>query len=52
MKSNLQAEVSNSPFYTVSFDESLSVVLQENQMHIQVRFWLEKLKKALTRYWG
>ena len=34
VKSNLQVEVSNSPFYNVSFDESLNVVLQENQMDI------------------
>ena len=34
VKSNLQVEVSNSQFYNVSFDESLNVVLQENQMDI------------------
>ena len=28
------------------------MVLQENQMEIQVCFWSEKLKKALTRYLG
>ena len=27
-KSDLQVELSNSPFYSVSFDESLNVVLQ------------------------
>ena len=38
MKSNLQVEVSNSLLHSVSFDESLNVVLQENQVDIQVRF--------------
>ena len=52
VKSNLQVEVSNSPFYSVSFGESLNVVLQENKMDIRVPFWSEKLKKAVTRYWG
>ena len=41
-----------SPFYSVSFDESLNVVLQQNQMDIQVRYWSENLDKAITRYWG
>ena len=38
VKSNLRTEVSNSPFFSMSFDESLNMVLQENQMDIQVRF--------------
>ena len=28
------------------------MVLQENQMDIQIRFWSKKLNKAVTRYWG
>ena len=52
LKSNLPVEVFNSPFYSESFGESLNVVLQENQMDIQVRFWSEKLKKAVRCYWG
>ena len=52
IKSNLQTEVSNSPFFSVSFGESLNMVLQENQMDIQLRFWSEKLNKAVTCYWG
>ena len=52
VKNSLQTEVSNSPFFSVSFDESQNMVLQENQMDMQVRFWSEKLNKAVTRYWG
>lgn len=51
-KKNVQVGVSNSPFYSVPFNESLNMVLQENQMEIQVCFWSEKLKKALTLYLG
>ena len=28
------------------------MVVQENQMDIQVRFWSGKLKKVVTCYWG
>ena len=46
-KKNVQVGV-----YSVPFNESLNMVLQENQMEIQVCFWSEKLKKALTLYLG
>ena len=52
VRGNLQTEVSASPFFSVSFDESLNIVMQENQMDIQIRFWSEKQNKAITRYWG
>ena len=39
VKSNMQVEVANSPFYSVSFGESLNMVLQENRMDVQACFW-------------
>ena len=50
VKGILQVEVSNSPFYSVSSDGSLNVLLQENQIDIQVRGWSEKSKKVVTHY--
>ena len=44
VKSNLQVEVSKSPLCSVSFDESLNVVLKENQMDIQVRLFITVFK--------
>ena len=42
--------ISSSPFYVVSFDESMNKILQNEQMDIQVRFWDDKCKQVRTRY--
>ena len=52
IKENLRKDVCNSPFYSVSFDESLNKQMQEIQMDIQIRFWCDRTNKAVTQYWG
>ena len=52
LKDNLVKEVNQSPFYSVSYDESLNRQLQEQQMDIQVRYWCERTNRAVTRYLG
>lgn len=38
--------ISSSPFYVVSFDESMNKILQNEQMDIQFRFWDDKCKQV------
>ena len=40
----------SSPFFTVSFDESLKIDLQMCQMDAAVRFWNDKTGLAETKY--
>ena len=40
----------NDLFFTVSFDKSLKMVLQNEQMDIQVHFWDDNSVQAKTRY--
>ena len=40
----------NHLFFTVSFDKSLKMVLQNEQMDIQVHFWDDNSVQAKTRY--
>lgn len=42
--------VMSSPFFTISYDESMNKVLQKEQMDLQVRFWDDTLKQVRTRY--
>ena len=37
-----------SPFYTVSFDESMNRVLQNEEMDVQVRYWDVNTSITLT----
>lgn len=46
----LLESVKSSPFYSLSFDESLNKALQNGQMDINVRFWNSEECKAETRY--
>ena len=46
----LLKEISISPFYSLSFDESLNKHLQKSQMDILVRYWNEDKGIAETRY--
>ena len=39
-----------SPHFVPSFDESLYRVLQDDQMDIQIRFWVESENLVSTRY--
>ena len=48
----LTKQITSSPFFSVSFDESLNKKLQKTQMDVQIRFWSDELNKAVTRYWG
>ena len=38
------------PFYSVLFDESMNLVLQEEQMDIHIRFWDSENYLVKTRY--
>ena len=44
--------VKESPFFSVSYDESLNRKMQEQQMDIQVRYWCAKTSRAVTRYYA
>ena len=42
-RSELLSILSNVPYYTVSFDESLNQIFQKGQMDLLVRFWDESM---------
>ena len=46
----LPEEVSASPFFALSFDQSLKKYLQKGQMDILVRYWNMHKRLAETRY--
>ena len=48
---SLKIKILASPFFSVSFDESLNFVLEKQQMDIHIRFWSDETKKIETRYW-
>ena len=52
VKENLRKVICESPFHSVSYDESLNRQMQEQQMDLQIRFWCNKTNRAVTRYWG
>ena len=41
-----------SPFFVLSFDESLNDVIQKEQMDFQIRYWDNIQKNLCTRYLG
>ena len=49
-RSELLSILSNVPYYTVSFDESLNQIFQKGQMDLLVRFWDERYDIVSTRY--
>ena len=49
-KETLIENMRSSPSYSVSFDESMSDPLQEEQMDVQVRYWNPETVEAVTRY--
>lgn len=51
VKSLLIKEIKLSPFYSLSFDESMNRVLQSEQMDIQIRHWDSSTAIAKTRYY-
>ena len=52
VKELLMNKIHSSPFFVLSFDESLNIIIQKEQMDIQVRFWDIEKKKVCTRYHG
>ena len=52
VKQRIADQIAESPFFSISFDESLNKKLQKNQMDIQIRFWSDLSNKTETRYWG
>ena len=51
LKENLRKVIIESPFFSVSYDESLNRQMQEQQMDLQVRYWCNKTSRAVTRYY-
>jgi len=49
-KSVLIDDIQKSPFYTISFDESLNKKLKRGQMDILIRYWNDESKYSETRY--
>ena len=50
VKDPLVKNIVASPFYTVSFDESVNRVLQNEQMDVQVCYWDVSTSMASTRH--
>lgn len=48
----LLSKITTVPYYTVSFDESLNVVVQKGQMDLLIRFWDTDINRVSTRYLG
>ena len=44
--------IRKSSFYSVSYDESLKVWMQEQEMDLQVPYWCNKTSRTVTRYYG
>ena len=42
LKENLRKVISESPFYSISYDESLNRQMEEQQMDLQLRYWCNK----------
>ena len=49
-KDKLSLAIKVLPFYSVLFDESTNLVLQEKQMDIHIRFWDSENSLVKTRY--
>ena len=49
-KDILLKSINTSPFFSISFGESLNSILQQEQMDLQVRYWDEKSMTSQTRY--
>lgn len=47
----LNQSISSSPYFIISFDESMNKVLQNEQMDLTVRFWDDNAKHVRTRYY-
>ena len=52
VKELLMKKIQSSPFFVRSFDESLNIIIQKEQMDFEVRFWDNEKKKVCTRYHG
>ena len=51
-KKLLLKDIKLSPFYSLSYDESLNNKSQEEQMDISIRFWDDIAGEAVTRYFN
>lgn len=49
---DLVSNLSSASVFSISFDESMNDVLQQQQMDIFVKFWDDKLESAVTRYFA
>ena len=49
-KCQLIKKIHVSPYFVVSYDESLNRIVQDEQMDIQIRYWNESLGVVETRY--
>ena len=52
VKELLMKKIQSFPCFVLSFDESLNIIIQKEQMDLQVRFWDNEKKKVCTRYHG
>ena len=46
---NIKTKTENAP-YIISFDETLNGVIQEEQMDLQIRFFDDEIKQAVTLF--
>ena len=49
-KCQLIKEIHVSPYFVVSYDESLNRIVQDEQMDIQIRYWNESFGVVETRW--
>ena len=52
IRQKLNEQVSASPFFSASFDDSHNSVLEMEQMDLQIRYWCPESNVAKTRYLG
>ena len=50
LQGQLLQEINISPFFTVSFDESLNLVVQKQQMDVVIKYWCTSSKCVKSRY--
>ena len=46
----LTEDIKKSPYYSISFDESLNDLFQNCQMNLDIRFWNNNLNRVESRY--
>ena len=49
---NLLKDIKGNPYFSVSFDETLNRVVQEEQMDVQIRYFIDGSVSTTLVLWG